>query len=205
MPDATVVALLSPSLLLREVEALLETSRDRATLRNGWARLRHLFPSVFWSLAWYGAPAGMLPRLIRQLELAPAGGGTGDAPGLGAPGLGAPGLGAPGLGAPAPGAPAPGTLVLLHSEADEGPAEPISPLGRRRISQVLLGADARQLPTGPDGEARTEQSSASHESVEESSVASCLELDFCGWVSRGAFVVRQEPQLTRGASDSPGA
>ena len=61
--------LLSPVLLLRELEALVETSRDRSTLRHGWSRARHLFPSVFWSLTWHTAPVGMLEQLLPQLEL----------------------------------------------------------------------------------------------------------------------------------------
>ena len=61
--------LLSPVLLLRELEALVETSRDRSTLRHGWSRARHLFPSVFWSLCWHTAPVGMLEQLLPQLEL----------------------------------------------------------------------------------------------------------------------------------------
>ena len=56
-------------LLLRELEGLVETSRERSTLRRGWSRARHLFPSVFWSLCWHAAPAGLLERLLPHFEL----------------------------------------------------------------------------------------------------------------------------------------
>ena len=63
--------LLSPTTLLRELEALLENSRDRSTLRCGWSRARHLFPSVFWTLCWHAARPGFLPSLLPQFELEP--------------------------------------------------------------------------------------------------------------------------------------
>jgi hypothetical protein len=77
--DTLTCPLLSPRQLLRELEALLESSRDRHTLREGWMRMRHLFPSVFWSLCWHAAPAGLLPRLLPHLELEPISSARGDA------------------------------------------------------------------------------------------------------------------------------
>ena len=61
--------LLSPPLLLREIESLVESSRDRSILADGWMSARHLFPSVFWSLCWHAAPAGLLEQLLPHLEL----------------------------------------------------------------------------------------------------------------------------------------
>lgn len=63
--------LLSPPLLLREIESLVESSRDRSTLRDGWMSARHLFPSLFWSLCWHAAPIGLLQRLLADFELTP--------------------------------------------------------------------------------------------------------------------------------------
>ena len=64
--------LLSPARLLREIEALLDTARDRRMLREGWASARHLFPSVFWSLCWHAGPTSLLAPLLSHFELSMA-------------------------------------------------------------------------------------------------------------------------------------
>ena len=67
--SALICPLLSPARLLREIEALLDTARDRRMLREAWASARHLFPSVFWSLCWHAGPTALLAPLLVHFEL----------------------------------------------------------------------------------------------------------------------------------------
>ena len=67
--SALTCPLLSPARLLREIEALLDTPRDRRMLREAWASARHLFPSVFWSLCWHAGPTALLTPLLAHFEL----------------------------------------------------------------------------------------------------------------------------------------
>jgi hypothetical protein len=70
--SALTCPLLSPARLLREIEALLDTPRDRRMLREAWASARHLFPSVFWSLCWHAGPTALLAPLLAHFELSVA-------------------------------------------------------------------------------------------------------------------------------------
>lgn len=55
---------LSPTLLLQELAMVTQNASGQdgqRALADGWARCRHLFPSLFWNLCWHFAPEGLLP------------------------------------------------------------------------------------------------------------------------------------------------
>ena len=99
------------------------------------------------------------------------------------------------------------TLVLVHTGGG-GRHAPLSPLGRRRISQVLERAASTRSVEGAiatDGEAVDDETGgatpdAAGHAPAVGAVARRLALDFGGWVSRGVFVLkkaaRQAPSTT---------
>ena len=190
--DGVECPLLSPGQLLRELEALLDNSRERQTLREGWGRARHLFPSVFWSLCWHAAPAGWLRRLLPQLALAPLSSAVGDhAIYAKAAVLRI---------APAAGAGA--ALVLLHPPPVSGGEEGSSPwrAGSESLAKTTLkvpsipeeaDAPAEAAVGVPEGEAGAPPPPPPRD------------IDFEGWVEEGHFVLRPPPALAFGSEDEP--